>query len=91
MQSVKYPAEGLCHSSIAQEEANARVLEKKPQEAVGTNGKTVTVDHNKRLWEQMGKQSQLIITSTKYSMQLSKLEKAQSLLHGMLQEHCQHE
>ena len=27
VQSVKYPAEGLCHSSIAQEEANARVLE----------------------------------------------------------------
>ena len=31
VQSVKYPADGLCHSSIAQEEANARVLEKKPQ------------------------------------------------------------
>ena len=71
MQSVKYPAEGLCHSSIAQEEANARVLEKKPQEAVGTNGKTnynykavgtnektVTVDHNFK----------------QVSMQLSKLD-----------------
>ena len=31
VQSVKYPADGLCHASIAQEEANARVLEKKPQ------------------------------------------------------------
>ena len=58
MQSVKYPAEGLCHSSIAQEEANARVLEKKPQEAVGTNEKTVTVDHN----------------FNQVSMQLSKLD-----------------
>ena len=37
---------------------------------------------HKRLWKQMGKQSQLIITSTKYSMQLSKLEKALILLHG---------
>ena len=37
---------------------------------------------HKRLWKQMVKQSQLIITSTKYSMQLSKLEKALILLHG---------
>ena len=51
VQSVKYPADGLCHSSIAQEEANARVLEKKPQEAAETNGTAVTAKQNvKTAW-----------------------------------------
>ena len=80
MQSVKYPADGLCHSSIAQEEANARVLEKKPQEAA-CGKHAVTVD-----WNNQANKHNL----NQVCMQLSKSHAFKmhqvNWLHGMLQE-----
>ena len=85
VQSVKYPADGLCHSSIAQEEANARVLEKKPQEAA-CGKHAVTVDWNNHAYKYNFNQ---VYTCSFQNYTLSKGTNQVNWLHGLLQENHQ--